>query len=97
MEKWVNLTGTRHVTNFIHMIAGSGHLVYYVKQFGNLYKYSNQGWESLNQKLKRVYMNNTNHGGNADGAKQLNKGHVVARGTPLAISGKEHIVEDYRC
>jgi hypothetical protein len=49
---------------------------YYVKQFGNLYKYSNQGWESLNQKLKRVYLNNTSLGGNVGGAKWLKKGHV---------------------
>ena len=75
MDAWVQLNGYEHVTNYIHYI-GSGHLVYYLRKFGNLYRYSNQGWEALNQKIKRYYMNNTNHGGNVGGKRKIKLGHV---------------------
>ena len=75
MGKWVTLTGTRNVTNYVHMI-GAGHVIFYLIIFLNLFKYSNQGWEAMNQKLKRVYINNTHHRGNVGGAKLLKKGHV---------------------
>ena len=75
MTAWVKMAGKDKVTNYIHMI-GSGHLVYYLKVYRNLYKYSNQGWEALNQKLKRVYFNNTNHGGSSGGRGGVKKGHV---------------------
>jgi hypothetical protein len=75
LHLWVKLHGYKHVTNYIHYI-GSGHLVYYLRKFRNLYKYSNQGWEALNQKIKRYYMNNTNHGGNVGGKRRIKRGHV---------------------
>jgi hypothetical protein len=62
MDQWVNLYGTVHMTNYIHII-GSGHLTYFAKKYGNLYRYSQQGWEAMNQLLKHYYFNNTNHGG----------------------------------
>jgi hypothetical protein len=43
--------GKEGVTNYIHML-GSGHVAYYMKAHGNLYKFSQQGWESLNEKFK---------------------------------------------
>jgi hypothetical protein len=42
--------GKEGVTNYIHIL-GSSHIQYYMKTHGNLYKYSQQGWESLNEKL----------------------------------------------
>jgi hypothetical protein len=57
-------------------VIGAGHLVYFLRQFRNLYKYSNPGWEALNQKIKRVYFNNTNRGGNVGGHHKIDKGHV---------------------
>ena len=51
------------ITNYIHII-GAGHLTYYLRKYRNLYKFSQQGWEALNQKTKHYYFNNTNHGGN---------------------------------
>jgi hypothetical protein len=62
MEQWTTLYGTKHMTNYIHII-GSSHLTYFVQKYGNLYRYSQQGWEALNQMLKHYYFNNTNHGG----------------------------------
>jgi hypothetical protein len=43
---------------------GSGHITYYMKTHGNLYKYSRQRWESLNEKFKLAFFNHTQHGGN---------------------------------
>lgn len=60
--KWVDLHGTKGITNYIHMI-GSGHLSYYLKKYRNLYRYSQQGWEALNKKIKEVFFNNTQKGG----------------------------------
>lgn len=55
--------GKEGVTNYIHMLA-SGHIKYYMQVHRNLYKYSQQGWESLNEKFKLTFFNNTQRGGN---------------------------------
>jgi hypothetical protein len=55
--------GKEGVTNYLHML-GSGHLMYYMKVHRNLYKYSQQGWESLNAKVKLSFFNHTQCGGN---------------------------------
>jgi hypothetical protein len=75
MTAWMEVSvSTAKVTNYIHML-GAGHFVYYLRHFRNLYKYSNQGWEALNQKIKRVYFNNTNRGGNIGGWQKIKDGH----------------------
>jgi hypothetical protein len=56
-------TGKEGVTYYIHMLA-SGHIKYYMIAHCNLYKYSQQGWESLNEKFKLTFFNNTQRGGN---------------------------------
>ena len=43
---------------------GSGHISHYLKQHKNLYIFSQQNWESLNEKMKITYFRNTQHGGN---------------------------------
>ena len=62
MGQWVDLMDGQSITNYIHLV-GSGHLTYFLVRYRNLYKYSQQGWEALNQKLKYYYFHNTNHGG----------------------------------
>jgi hypothetical protein len=57
--------GIEGVTNYIHMLR-SGHIAYYMKSHGNLYKFSQQGWESLNEKFKLSFFNHTQCGGNFD-------------------------------
>jgi hypothetical protein len=64
MSQWIDLMGPQHVTNYIHVI-GSGHVTYFAAKYRNLYRFSQQGWEALNQLLKHYYFNNTNHGGSA--------------------------------
>ena len=76
LGKWIDLAGeTKHVTNYIHIV-GSGHLVHFLQEFGNLCKFSQQGWEALNQKIKKVYHNNKNHGGNVGGHTKLKQGYI---------------------
>jgi hypothetical protein len=65
--------GKEGVTNYIHMLS-SGHIQYYMKIHRNLYKYPQQGWESLNEKFKLTFFNNTqcgeNFGKNTDEAER---------------------------
>jgi hypothetical protein len=56
--------GTEGVTNYLHMLA-SGHIKYYMTTHKNLYKFSQQGWESLNAKYKVTFFNHTQRGGNS--------------------------------
>lgn len=51
------------ITNYIHML-GSAHVAYYMKKHRYLYKFSQQGWESLNEKVKLMFFNHSQRGGN---------------------------------
>ena len=74
MYLYVTLTDGEGVTNYIHLL-GSGHITYYLAKYRNIAKFSQQGWEALNQLLKQFYFNNTNHGGsNGNRYGQLLKG-----------------------
>jgi hypothetical protein len=55
--------GKEGITNYLHML-GSSHISYYMKQHRNLYKFSQQGWESLNEKFKLIFFNHSQRGGN---------------------------------
>ncbi len=55
--------GKEGITNYIHML-GSSHVAYYMKHHRNLYKFSQQGWESLNEKVKLIFFNHSQQGGN---------------------------------
>jgi hypothetical protein len=57
-RSYVNEFGNEGITNYIHMLA-SGHIKYYMEIHRNLYKYSQQGWESLNSKYKQVFFKHT--------------------------------------
>jgi hypothetical protein len=60
---WLQTTMREGITNYIHM-AGAGHIMYYLKLHRNLYKFSQQGWESHNAKIKTYFFRHTQHGGN---------------------------------
>jgi hypothetical protein len=51
--------GKEGVTNYIHTL-GSGHVAYYMRAHGNLYKLSQQGWESLNDRLSSPFSTTLN-------------------------------------
>jgi hypothetical protein len=71
MDQWMDMLGSKHMANHIHII-GSGHLIFFAKKYRNLYRFSQQGWESLNQLLKHYYFNNTNHGGSVGNGGKSN-------------------------
>ena len=66
MQSWMRLYGRHGITNYIHMI-GVGHLLGYMRKYGNLNKYSQQDWEALNALIKLFFFRRTNKGGNNSG------------------------------
>jgi hypothetical protein len=56
--QYITETGVEGITNYIHMLS-SWHVKYYIEVHKNLYKYSQQGCESLNAKYKQVFFNHT--------------------------------------
>jgi len=63
---WVDLHGMDGLTNYIHML-GAGHVAYYLRLYRNLYRYSQQGWEAMNDKIKTFYFCCTQRGGHING------------------------------
>ena len=61
-QLWMQLHSQAGCTNYIHLL-GSSHAIEYMRYWGTLSKFSNQGWESLNAMLKRLFFNRTNKGG----------------------------------
>jgi len=59
---YIQETGNEGITNYLHML-GSGHMKYYMEIHRNLYKFSQQGWESLNSKYKQIFFRHTQRGG----------------------------------
>jgi hypothetical protein len=47
----IEVFGDEGITNYIHML-GNGHILYFMKKYGCLYLYSQQGWESLNNTIQ---------------------------------------------
>ena len=62
-EKWAKLTGIDGQGNYEHFIR-SGHLTHFFFLYGNLYKYSQQGFEAMMSKVKCIYSRCTSRGGN---------------------------------
>jgi len=62
-KNYLNETGVEEIINYIHILA-SGHIKYYMQLHRNLYKFSQQGWESLNSKFKQVFFRHMQRGGN---------------------------------
>jgi hypothetical protein len=75
-ERWLDHNGNESITHYIHII-GAGHLRYYLIRYRNLYRFSQQGWEALNQKIKRYWHNNTNKGGNVGGKQHLKQDEIL--------------------
>jgi len=65
-ETWIELFGEEGITNYIHLL-GSGHMLYFLKEYGCLYIYSQQGWEDLNNRCQAYLLHNTSRGGYGSG------------------------------
>ena len=61
-QVWVRMFGKGAITNYIHMLS-AGHVSQYMTKWRNLFRYSQQGWESLNSLLKTFYFCRTQRGG----------------------------------
>lgn len=72
---WMDLHGRDGLTNYFHMI-GAGHIEYFMYRYRNLYRYSQQGWESLNALIKSFFFRRTQRGGYA-GKKGVPNSRVV--------------------
>jgi hypothetical protein len=62
--KWLKLTGRQGVTNCTHSLT-SGQIVFFMKEWRNLYRLSNQGWERQNASIIYFYNHRTQSGGSA--------------------------------
>ena len=75
-QVWIKLHGQAGVGNYLHMI-GSGHMLQYMIRWGNLTKYSQQGWEALNSLIKLFFFRRTNKGGGNSDGKASSKSKLI--------------------
>jgi hypothetical protein len=61
-KAWLHLVGYDGITNYIHML-GAGHMMYFLRKWGNLNRLSNQGWESYNALVAAYWHHRTTRGG----------------------------------
>ena len=57
-DLWLKVTGKHGMGNYMHMLA-MGHIGDQLTRFGNLHIYFQQGWETLNINMKKIYFNQT--------------------------------------
>ena len=69
-DVYIDLTGRDGMTNYLHSLY-AGHYAYFLKRYGNLYRYSQQGWENLNSQCKRSFHMNSAKGGGKNGSSKL--------------------------
>jgi hypothetical protein len=70
-RKWIDMVGYDGVTNYIHML-GAGHIRYYLRKWGNLHRFQNQGWEAYNAMITSFWHHRTRKGGG-----KLNRSKIV--------------------
>ena len=67
---WVKLHAEKGAANYIHMFT-CGHIWEQMKKWGNLNRYSQQGWEALNALMKLFFYRRTNKGGHKSGDDEM--------------------------
>jgi hypothetical protein len=60
-ENWVAMNGKEGCTNYTHLL--TCHATYFLRRWRNLYRYSNQGWEYQNKRIRNRYHHHTTRGG----------------------------------
>jgi len=58
------------MTNYLHCHE-AGHFSYFLLKYGNIYKYSQQGWENVNGVMKRCFHSKTQMGGGYGSTSKL--------------------------
>jgi len=66
-QEWIGIFGVEGVSNYIHLL-GSGQMLYFIKNYGCLYLYSQQGWEALNNRIQTYIQQSSGRGGHNTGA-----------------------------
>jgi len=59
---WLALVGYDGITNYVHML-GSGHIRFFLRKWGSLYRLQNQGWEQYNARVAAFWHHRTSKGG----------------------------------
>jgi hypothetical protein len=77
-ERWVDLNHLDGLGNYFHLI-GAGHLAFYLREWRNLFRYSQQGWESMNALIKSFFYRRTQRGGHGGKKDTFN-----SKMTPIA-------------
>jgi len=67
---YFKLRGRDGMTNYFHPLQAR-HYAFFFEKYGNLYRFSQQGWEDLNSAVKRSYHYNTQTGGGRGGSSKL--------------------------
>jgi hypothetical protein len=61
---WIVMCGREDMTNYTHLLIGS-HICFFLRKWRNLYRYSNQGWEYQNKRIRNRYHHHTQSGGSS--------------------------------
>ena len=67
---WISLNGDAGVGNYFHYLF-SGHVSFFLYRYRNLYRYSQQGWESMNGRMKQVYFRRSQRAGKGSKGSHL--------------------------
>jgi hypothetical protein len=59
---WLALVGYDGITNYVHML-GAGHIRFFLRKWGSLYRLQNQGWEQYNGRVAAFWHHRTSKGG----------------------------------
>ena len=62
-RKLLDIAGIEGLTNYFHYF-GSGHIIWLTRKYGNLWRFRNEGVESMNGVLSLRYNKFNNRGGN---------------------------------
>ena len=69
-DAYFTVTGRDGMTNYFHLLR-AGHFSWFLEKYGNLYRYSQQGWENVNSRFKRKFFQNSQRGGGRGGSSKL--------------------------
>ena len=69
-DLWIKVAGRDGMSNYMHDLI-AGHCSYFLFRYGNLYRFSQQGWEALMKKMKGTFHFATQRGGH--GSKMQSK------------------------
>jgi hypothetical protein len=70
-ELWIDLIHLNGLGKYFHLF-GTGHLAFYLREWGNLFWYSQQGWKSMNALINSFFYRRTQRGGHGGKTDKFN-------------------------